>query len=666
MSNSNSKNSNSSNNSLPLLTNHLVLLALDLPALATLARSCTALRATLADPAFKKDWVVRRLRSLSSQHLPPSLAHLVYSRLPPASNAQQLQQQQSHDAFLSRFPYTLRLRLPKAFTADDDAMLLLLSRELALAEPELPLSSTHRDAILAIARCAFWNGLPQVANVFVRDKALCERVSKACDRLPTPTPRAPGAPKDHQPNPWKPFRRALYVRGSTDILRTMWATPPDLTVWGDLKITWVADLECALRNPACAPHHRSPVDTMAVVWDLAQETLPIVKNLNVLVDAAFFAGDEASINFLRAHSVPFPAGRIFQGVPDLAPRVSSALSGFYGEVVKATEAHASDDDSFYTDFWLARDRPRAWTTFFKHAATLPEFTGADVYSRVAHRIFCAITDQTARAPLVFQCQIDILKLLLAQNPPDALCVPFIFEGAESMPRSLNVIKDFALPFWPEQMVTSSARQAFQEWVRLSASSTALRRWTRFGSDSGELEDPPSRGVGAMEMQRRTGVLHRLADDARDAGIDLKSLNSATLRKLVRAAQRPSQLSSCPGSLLSVLRTLGETLQEDPTTFNEWLEHWARVHPKWYSRDGTEWIARLLELGFDVGKITPDYQDWCQHHGVPFALLAKHGSSWAVRLAGGSNLEPHSERTEPPGAFSFLASGKSPLERAPIC
>ncbi|KAJ3169726.1 hypothetical protein HDU87_000560 [Geranomyces variabilis] len=503
-----------------LLTSHLVLLALDLPVLAVLARACSALRAALADPAFKKDWVVRRLHSLSPQRQPPpSLAIAVYSAPWPPRNPLL---EQSHDALVSQFPHTLRLRLPRAITADDEAMLLLLKRELALAEPELPLLPTHRDAILAIARCAFWNGLPRVANVFLRDKALCERVSKVCDRVPTPTPRRPGAPLDHQPNPWKPFRRACYVRGHTDILRAMWATTPDVAVWGDPKTTWVADLECALRNHACAPQHRLPVDTMAIVWDIAQQTLPIVKNLTVLVDAASFAGDLASINFLRAHSVSFPAtGRTFEGVPDVAPWATSALSGFYGEAVKATDAYVSDDKSFYNEIWLARDRPLAWTTFFAHAATLPEFTGADVYARVVYRIFIAITDQSAKAPLVYQCQIDILKLLLARNPPDSLCAPFIFEAVDTMPQSLNVLKVLALPYWP-QTVVASARRAFQEWRRLSTNSNAVRRWARgFGPDLGEHEDHPSRGASATEMRRRTGVLSRLVKEALEAGVHLE-------------------------------------------------------------------------------------------------------------------------------------------------
>ncbi|KAJ3158770.1 hypothetical protein HDU86_002450 [Geranomyces michiganensis] len=505
---------------LPLLSSHHVLLALDLPALSVLARTCSALHTTLADPAFKKDWAVHRLRSLSPQRQPPNLAIAVYSPPPPTPNPRLLEQ--SHDAFVSQFPHTLRLHLPRAVTSDDEVMLLLLNRELALAKPELPLPPTHRDAILAIARCAFWNGLPRVADVFLRDKVLCERVWKVCDRVPTPTPRKPGAPLDHQPNPWKHFRRACYVRGNTDILRMMWEMPPDVTLWGDPKTTWVADLECALRNHACAPQHRPPVDTMAIVWDIAQQTLPIVKNLTVLVDAAFFAGDLASINFLRAHSIPFSAARTFEGIPGVAPWVASALSGFFIEAVKATDAHAIDDDPFYTDIWLARDRSLTWTTFFAHAATLPEFTGAGVGVRVVYRIFNAITDQSAKAPSVYQCQIDILKLLLARNPPDALCAPFIFEAAETLPQSLNVLKVFALPCWPQAVVTSSVRRAFQEWHRLSTDSNAVRRWSRgFGPDSGEQRDHPIRGAAYTEMQRRTGVINRLAKEAVEAGIDLE-------------------------------------------------------------------------------------------------------------------------------------------------
>ncbi|KAJ3169362.1 hypothetical protein HDU87_000637 [Geranomyces variabilis] len=518
---------------------HLVLLDLDPATLAVLARCCHALRTVLADPVFKRDWVVRRLSAAQQPSLAPRLVYLSPAKSPPPPT-------QNHDDFFVQFPHTYRLRLPTAITADDGAMLLLLTRELALAPPVAAAASsaeaqglllkTRRDAILAIARYAFWNGLPQVANALLFDRLLFN------DR-----------------------------RGTEQ---------------------------------------------------------------------------------------------------ELAPWVSSALSGFSREIGQAIDGS--------TSAWLARDRPIAWITLWSHAATMPEVTGPTVVARVVHSILCRITKESDVLEPIFKCQIDVLKVLLAQNPPDALCARFIFKAALLIPQSLNVLDALALPFWPRPVVVSSAQQAFQEWARLSASNRAVQKWvtgfeddiTHFDSlDDLDKDDnrrsQPGWEANHTEMQHRWRTLHRLAHDALEISVDLKSPNSETMRKQVQTAYWPHDLKSEEGSFLAALVAVGETLRDDPTPFDEWLRRWSRSGGVWDARIAMAWIDNLLKLGFDVEKITSDYEPWCEHHGVRLALLAKHGSTWARELLSGADLDQLLAEDYPLGVSHLYDRGKNPLERAPV-
>ncbi|KAJ3169771.1 hypothetical protein HDU88_000408 [Geranomyces variabilis] len=649
---------------------HLVLLDLDPAALAVLARCCHALRTALADPVFKRDWVVRRLSAAQQPSLAPRLVYLSPAKSPPPTT-------QNHDDFFVQFPHTYRLRLPTAITADDGAMLLLLTRELALAPPVAAAASsaeaqglllkTRRDAILAIARYAFWNGLPQVANAFLFDRLLWERVKTVCDGVP-PAPTRPRGPKKSQPNPWKYFRRACYVRGHTDLLRAMWANPPDPDVWGNLHTTWVGDLDCALRNKSCSLVPQQPI--LPLVWGLAQSTLPSTTNTALLVSAAFYAADLTSINFLRAHDVPYPVNDRRGTEQELAPWVSSALSGFSREIGQAIDRS--------TSAWLARDRSLAWITLWSHAATMPEVTGPTAVARVVHSILCRITKESDVLEPIFKCQIDVLKVLLAQNPPDALCARFIFKAALQIPQSLNVLDALALPFWPRPVVVSSAQQAFQEWARLSASNRAVQKWvtgfeddiTHFDSlDDLDKDDnrrsQPGWEASHTEMQHRWRTLHRLAHDALESSVDLKSPNSETMRKQVQTAYWPHDLKSEEGSFLAALVAVGETLRDDPTPFDEWLRRWSRSGGVWDARIAMAWIENLLKLGFDVEKITSDYEPWCEHHGVRLALLAKHGSTWARELLSGADLDQLLAEDYPLGVSHLYDRGTDPLERAPV-
>ncbi|KAI8819892.1 uncharacterized protein EV422DRAFT_579102 [Fimicolochytrium jonesii] len=339
------------------------------------------------------------------------------------------------------------------------------------------------------------------------------------------------------------------VRGHIGILRELWTKPAAPTLWGCLEDTWIADLECALRNPAHAL--QPPATTMEAVWDLAN-ALDASKPQS-LWEAAHSAGELASIHFLQAHDVPRPP---------LSPRYCGP----------------------------------------KHLVPWA----------------CSI-------PPVSQCPIDVLTALLKHKAPDTICPPFVLEGIEIAPPSMNFLDILVLPFWTPSVAAFSIQQAFDECVRLAWDEHAYRRWEHnFGIDQGDVTN--QRSVHRFEMERRLNALNRFVRDALEARLEVKSPSSIVLPRLARKTRFvvDLQLRSVLAALLSRAEAGG-----------------------WNSYTAKLWVSNILELGFDVDKITANYRPWFEHHGVPVALLAKHGSAWATELLNGADPETMLNPPRPP-------------------
>ncbi|KAJ3175586.1 hypothetical protein HDU87_006083 [Geranomyces variabilis] len=646
------------------------LLPLDLPSLAALSCVCRLVHNLINNDSelrFRLHWALAQVSPgpsplasvLNILPGPPRDRHAA-DPLPPASK----------DPLLASFGLNYRLAFPRAITAHDDTLGLLLARELALVAalpPASPLPRPHKDILLAIARCAFWHGLDRVTDVFLQDDALCTRITDACDPesanyfTPVPVGWTPPAPPQLGKQPWLRFRRAALARGHVALVTRIWTTRPAEEVWGRMEDTWIAELAEALRNPVHALH--PAVTTMQAIWVLAErhdvsrlQSQLQSQQLNPLWLAAFAVGDLGLIDILHSHNVPLPPVHPhsygFHHRP-LAPWVVSSLDGYCDSVRDAISAHASGDP-YYTDYWIAQDRALAWTDFFKFAATRDEFTGPDYYRTVVGRILACLAKCPAGLPAaLLQCPINVLVVLLGRNLPDMICPAVIFEAVRNAPPEINVFEILIVPFWPPAVVASSVREAFDECARLAWDARTQQRWdsVNLGRDLGE--QPAGARMNNTEIERRQNAVTRFVRDALAASLELNSPGSALLRKLMRKPpfEMLSMLDKHLGlrGFLSALLDTGETLRDDPTSFRRWIARCHRAYERvgWDATTATRCVRFFLQLGLDVAKIMPTFRPWCEHHGVPLALLAKHGSAWAAELVDGTDYDAILNPQRPP-------------------
>ncbi|KAJ3166207.1 hypothetical protein HDU88_003430 [Geranomyces variabilis] len=478
----------------PVVFLHALLLPLDLPSLEALSRVCRLVHNLINNDSelrFRLHWALAQLPSSSGPSPPPPLASVlnILPGPPRDRHAADPPPPARKDPLLASFGLNYRLAFPRAITAHDDTLSLLLARELAL------------DILLAIARCAFWHGLDRVTDVFLHDDALCTRITDACDPesanyfTPIPVAWTSPVPPQQGKQPWLRFRRAAIARGHVALITRIWTTRPAGEVWGRMEDTWIAELAEALRNPVHALH--PAVTTMQAVWVLVERhdasklrSKLQSQQLNPLWLAAFTVGDLGLIDFLHSHNVPLPPVHPhsygFHHRP-LAPWVGSSLGGYCDSVRDAISAHASGDPS-YTDHWIAQDRTLAWTNFFIYAATRDEFTGPDYYRTVVGSILACLAKCPAGLPAaLLQCPINVLVVLLGRNLPDMICPAVIFEAVRNAPPEINVFEILVIPFWPPAVVASSVSEAFDECARLAWDARTQQRWdsVNLGRDLGE-------------------------------------------------------------------------------------------------------------------------------------------------------------------------------------
>ncbi|KAJ3154323.1 hypothetical protein HDU89_008391 [Geranomyces variabilis] len=129
-------------------------------------------------------------------------------------------------------------------------MHMLLIRELDLVSFESRLLE-NRDAIVAIAKCAFSEGLARVVGVFFDNKEVCRWVMAAGTWKSKSIRTFTGewlATGQRVPNPWPKIVKTCLQRGHFDLLRGIWTKDLDVEVWGDLKNTWTKDVASGLRG----------------------------------------------------------------------------------------------------------------------------------------------------------------------------------------------------------------------------------------------------------------------------------------------------------------------------------------------------------------------------------------------------------------------------------
>ncbi|KAJ3173208.1 hypothetical protein HDU88_004669 [Geranomyces variabilis] len=255
-----------------VLLNEFVLLSLDTESLGLLSRTCSTLRRVIADPQFKKDWVVVRLIQSRPDTRRPSLAH-----------------------FVREYPADLTLQLPRAITTDDAAMHMLLIRELDLETFE-----TH------------------VAGVFLDNKDVCRWVTAAGTWKPKnirtfKTFKEESRPRfRHVTNPWPEIVKTCLQRGHFDLLRGIWTKDLDAEVWGDFRNTWAKDVARGLRGDPSGlrlPLQQPLSAMLSSIWDVARPSLDSY-NLQLLLEATAFVGDVASFQYLQSRGVtPRPVQR---------------------------------------------------------------------------------------------------------------------------------------------------------------------------------------------------------------------------------------------------------------------------------------------------------------------------------------------------------------------
>ncbi|KAJ3154324.1 hypothetical protein HDU89_008392 [Geranomyces variabilis] len=259
----------------------------------------------------------------------------------------------------------------------------------------------------------------------------------------------------------------------------------------------------------------------------------------------------------------------------------------------------------------------------------------DIYMDVLHYL-CRQIRWTKSHPDVLQCQMDVVRLMLSsREPPWTACERFIFEAAEGTPPSVNFLQALVLPYWSRLVVESAAASAFGQWVRPAFDSAADTTWERaIGQNWTNRKNPKqSRSVEFTSTLPRLDILHRFVRDAQEAGVNLKSADGIMLRDLVYKHNWTGTGGDYKCEILKCLRSAGETLKDDPISFPKWLRRWKDPRD---CAEATQAIESLLELGFDVERISVNYKEWCEQQGVPFALLAKYGSSWAIRFLQGED------------------------------
>ncbi|KAI8826271.1 uncharacterized protein EV422DRAFT_503557 [Fimicolochytrium jonesii] len=623
-----------------------VLVWLDSPAIASITAACRPFKDLTADTSFRLRWLRHRgsLTHYVAQHfktkrrdLPPD--HPLYDQNDFSCNAnvRPCDLPRTHpeydpsgyytDAFLSTYPHNLRLNLPPAIARSEAVLQILLEREkskLTFSPTEF-LTATQCNIFLAIARQAFWYGLPKLADMFLLDHNLCRRIVAATGG----TPGKFEAP-DGVLHSFTPFRDAAVVRRHVSLVRHILETGKKLD-----PILWYPSIEVRLVTTYYHHAQQPPVDMLALYLDhsraqgesfsLYQPVRDICRN-----------GDIRSLQLLQRHLPTLDANFLSKrlGVIVEAAQGCRELSYLANRAVKDCTRLVPycDNDSRLAEF----------KDLFSALLDMQQLD--DERGTYCPTLDCLLNGGSTRqygcAPFV-PFTLEIFQLALRKRPADIdahvnmFLASFLFFAMLHMPEPIDAIQELTLPIWDGEVVSEAARITLHPYVSF--------RWdnvtTEDDSETFDEDDKGRRGGRGGDRLEVNKAVHRLLAETSRADLAITSTTGLHLRKMLFSRYLDKRHLK---NLLPALLEAGESLREYTVPFSDWMSTYEEA-----ADAGDDWellrlltsVEWLLKAGYDPRLIEPECREQFQDFGPSLQLLAKYGVAWAEEdLKNGQNDE----------------------------